>query len=42
MRNLHQNPRTIARICLTTARAAMFQVLQNRQPLLNDRMGFFP
>ena len=41
MRHLHQNARAIARIGLATARAAMVQVAQNLEGLLDDLVGLF-
>ena len=36
MRHLEQNARAVARVRLTSARAAMIEVHQNRQRLLDD------
>ena len=41
MRNLHQDTRSVTGVFLAAAGAAMIEVLQNRQRLLNDLMGFF-
>jgi hypothetical protein len=42
IRHLHQNAGAISRIGLAATGAAMVQIDQNRQGLLNDGMGTFP
>ena len=41
MRHLHQDSRSVAGIGLATARAAMVQVAENLEGLLDDLMGLF-
>ena len=41
MRHLHQDARSVAGIGLATARAAMVQVAENLEGLLDDLMGLF-
>ena len=41
MRHLHQDARSVARIGLATARAAMVQVAENLEGVLDDLMGLF-
>ena len=42
MRHLKQNARAVAGVLLATTRAAVIEVLQNLQTLLDDRVGLLP